>query len=87
MHTKDYVIQRTGLLLVDPYNDFLSPTGKLWPRAKEVAEEVNLLTNLKSVVDAARQSGIRFFVVPPSSLGTGRLHPLEAPDSQTARHG
>jgi hypothetical protein len=29
MHTKDYVIERTGLLLVDPYNDFLSPTGKL----------------------------------------------------------
>ena len=64
MHTKDYVIERTGLLLVDPYNDFLSPTGKLWPRAKEVAEEVNLLSNLKSIVDAARQSGVRIFVVP-----------------------
>jgi len=64
MHTKDYVIERTGLLLVDPYNDFLSPTGKLWPRAKEVAEEVNLLSNLKSIVDAARQSGVRVFVVP-----------------------
>ena len=64
MHTEDYISEKTGLLLVDPYNDFLSPTGKFWPRAKEVAEEVNLLTNLKSIVDAARQSGVRIFVVP-----------------------
>jgi nicotinamidase-related amidase len=26
----------TGLLLVDPYNDFLSEDGKLYPRTKEV---------------------------------------------------
>jgi nicotinamidase-related amidase len=43
-----YDSSRTGLLLVDPYNDFLSPAGKLWPQAEEVAEEVNLLSNLKS---------------------------------------
>jgi hypothetical protein len=36
MHTEDYVREKTGILLVDPYNDFLSPTGKLWPQAKEV---------------------------------------------------
>ena len=64
MHNEDYIREKTGLLLVDPYNDFLSPTGKLWPQAKEVAEEVNLLSNLKSIVDAARQSGVRIFVVP-----------------------
>jgi hypothetical protein len=43
MHTEDYISEKTGLLLVDLYNDFLSPTGKFWPRAREVAEEVNLL--------------------------------------------
>ena len=64
MHTEDYIRETTGLLLVDPYNDFLSPTGKFWPRAREVAEEVNLLTNLKSIVDTARQSGVRIFIVP-----------------------
>ena len=64
MHTEDYIRETTGLLLVDPYNDFLAPTGKFWPRTKEVAEEVNLLTNLKSVVDAARQTGVRIFIVP-----------------------
>src|SRR5262249_1294405 len=37
---------RIGLLLVDPYNDFLSEGGKLWPRVKEVAEQVGLIENL-----------------------------------------
>src|SRR5258707_7198235 len=64
MHTEDYIGEKTGLVLVDPYNDFLSPAGKLWPQAKEVAEEVNLLSNLKSIVDVARRSGIRIFSVP-----------------------
>ena len=64
MHTEDYISEKTGLLLVDPYNDFLSTKGKFWPRTREVAEKVNLLTNLKSIVDAARQSGVRIFVVP-----------------------
>jgi hypothetical protein len=36
MHTENYIREKTGLLLVDPYNDFLSPAGKLWPQAKEV---------------------------------------------------
>jgi nicotinamidase-related amidase len=64
MHSEDYGREKTGLLLVDPYNDFLSAKGKFWPRTREVAEEVNLLTNLKSIVDAARQSGVRIFIVP-----------------------
>jgi hypothetical protein len=64
MHTEDYIGEKTGLLLVDPYNDFLSPAGKLWPQAKEVAKEINLLSNLKSIVDVARRSGIRIFFVP-----------------------
>ena len=64
MNTVDYIRETTGLLLVDPYNDFLSEKGKFWPKTKEVAEKVKLLTNLKSVVDAARQSGIRVFIVP-----------------------
>ena len=45
---------RTGLLFVDPYNDFLSDGGKLWPMVKEVAEQVRLIGNLKAVVTTAR---------------------------------
>jgi len=37
----------TALLFIDPYNDFLSEGGKLWPRVKDVANEVGLLDNLR----------------------------------------
>jgi nicotinamidase-related amidase len=55
---------RTGILLVDPYNDFLSEGGKLWPHAKEVAEEVHLLDHLKTIIATARRQGIQIFFVP-----------------------
>jgi nicotinamidase-related amidase len=59
-----YEHARTGLLLVDPYNDFLSDGGKVWPRVKEVAEQVGLIDNLKAVVKAAREKGVQVFIVP-----------------------
>ena len=40
--------QRTALLLVDPYNDFLAEGGKLWPMVAEVATSVGLHDNLKT---------------------------------------
>ena len=54
----DYAANRTGLLLVDPYNDLLSDGGKLWPRAKAVAEAVDLLTHLRVLVEAARRISV-----------------------------
>jgi nicotinamidase-related amidase len=60
----DYASNRTGLLLVDPYNDLLSDGGKLWPQARAVAEAVNLLTHLRALVEAARRAGIVVFHVP-----------------------
>jgi len=59
-----YEASRTGLLLVDPYNDFLSEGGKLWPRVKEVAEQVGLIENLKAVVKTVREKNIQLFIVP-----------------------
>ena len=32
----------TAILLVDPYNDFLSEGGKLWPWVKDMAEQNKL---------------------------------------------
>ena len=49
-----YEPAHTGLLLMDPYNDFLSEGGKAWPLLKEVATEVGLLDNLRAVTSAAR---------------------------------
>jgi len=31
-------LDRTGLLIVDPYNDFISDGGKPWPRVRDVVE-------------------------------------------------
>jgi nicotinamidase-related amidase len=54
----------TAILLVDPYNDFLSEGGKLWPRVKAVAEEAMLLDHLRAVVSTARARGLKIFFVP-----------------------
>jgi len=54
----------TSILLVDPYNDFLSEGGKLWPRAKAVAEQVNLLDHLRAIVKVARDKGFKIYFVP-----------------------
>ena len=59
-----YASNRTGLLLVDLYNDLLSDGGRLWPQAKAVAETVNLLNHLRALVEAARRAGIMVFYVP-----------------------
>jgi nicotinamidase-related amidase len=53
-----------SLLLVDPYNDFLSEGGKLWPLLKEIAEEEHLLDHLRQIVTAVRAAQIQVFVVP-----------------------
>jgi nicotinamidase-related amidase len=55
---------RTALLFVDPYNDFLSEGGKLWPRVKGVAHEVGLLANLRTITGAIRKADIQIFIVP-----------------------
>ena len=41
-----YAPETTTLLLVDPYNDFLSEGGKTWPRVKEVAAQVHLCSTI-----------------------------------------
>jgi len=50
---------RTALLVVDPYNDFLSEGGKLWPRLKEVAESRQLIPHLRETLAAARACEVR----------------------------
>jgi nicotinamidase-related amidase len=55
---------RTALLLVDPYNDFLSEGGKSYPKLKPIADEVGLLDNLRSLDRAIRDAGIQVAIVP-----------------------
>jgi nicotinamidase-related amidase len=64
MTTPTYVPATTGLLLIDPYNDFLSEGGKLFGMARAVAESVRTVAHLKAVVGACRKAGITIFFVP-----------------------
>jgi len=51
----------TGLLMIDPYNDFISEGGKIWDRLKGVAEANGCIPNMLKVLNAARAAGIRVF--------------------------
>lgn len=64
MNQLKYERKNTALLFIDPYNDFLSEGGKIWPRVKEIAEANNLLDNLRTIVKSVRQAGIQVFIVP-----------------------
>ncbi|MGF6840572.1 nicotinamidase-related amidase [Paraburkholderia youngii] len=59
-----YHTNSTALLFVDPYNDFLSEGGKVWPFVKDVAAQVGLLDNLRAINSAVRRAGIRVVYVP-----------------------
>jgi ureidoacrylate peracid hydrolase len=56
-----YDKQLTALLVIDPYNDFISEGGKLWDRLKGVAEGNKCVPNMMQVLDAARKADIRVF--------------------------
>lgn len=53
----------TALLVIDPYNDFISEGGKAWDRLKAVAEANQCVPHMVQVLEAARRSGIRVFYV------------------------
>ncbi|MER9974080.1 isochorismatase family cysteine hydrolase [Mesorhizobium sp. M0085] len=51
----------TALLVVDPYNDFISDGGKIWPRIRAVAEANGCVPHMLQVLNAARQAKLRVF--------------------------
>ena len=51
----------TGLLVVDPYNDFISEGGKIWPRIQAVAEANNCVPHMLEVLTAAREAKLPVF--------------------------
>ncbi|BBY40446.1 hypothetical protein MMAN_45800 [Mycobacterium mantenii] len=53
--------RRPGLPLIDPYNDFISPGGKVWDRLQGVIESNDCVTHMKQVLDAARGANLRVF--------------------------
>jgi nicotinamidase-related amidase len=84
---------RTALLVIDPLNDFISEGGKLWPYAKDVAERVSLVPNLRRLLAAGREAGLSIVYVPhhrsepgefdgwrylcPTHVGAKNIRPFE----------
>src|ERR1700758_4058605 len=61
MNTPTYDKSISALLVVDPYNDFISDGGKIWPRIKAVAEANGCVPNMVKVLNAARAAKLRVF--------------------------
>ena len=73
----------TAYLLIDPYNDYLSEGGKIWPRVELVATQVGLLDYLgaptpQSRRRAYRSSSCRIAARPPSGDCENWDHPNPA---------
>ncbi|HKE83294.1 MAG TPA: isochorismatase family cysteine hydrolase [Vicinamibacterales bacterium] len=61
MNTTGYDPNITALLVIDPYNDFISEGGKLWDRLKGVAEANDCIPHMMAVLAAARNARLRVF--------------------------
>jgi nicotinamidase-related amidase len=85
-----YDPSRTAVLLVDPYNDFISEGGKIWPDIEPLATEIGLLANLRTVVGAARDSGVLLVFVPHHQWVPGDFetwdHLIQSQRRIAARH-
>ena len=56
-----YNKQLTALVVIDPYNDFLSEGGKIWDRIRAVAEANECIPHMLQVLNAARKAELRVF--------------------------
>ncbi|HWZ70869.1 MAG TPA: isochorismatase family cysteine hydrolase [Casimicrobiaceae bacterium] len=61
MMSLTYDKRLTALLVIDPYNDFISAGGKVWGRLKAVAEANGCVPHMAQVLNAARKAGLRIF--------------------------
>lgn len=59
-----YEPELTGLLIVDPYNDFLSEGGKLYELSRSTLEANDVVEHMRQVLAAARAAGMQVFIAP-----------------------
>src|SRR5258708_27494038 len=64
MTSATYQKKNTALLIVDPYNDFMSEGGKLYAATKPTADSVGFYQNMRKPIPAVRAAGIQVFIVP-----------------------
>ena len=61
MRDTTYPADSTALLIIDPYNDFISEGDKIWSRISAVAEANHCVQHMLEVLQAARNAGLRVF--------------------------
>src|SRR5262245_26518700 len=61
MNKVTYEKASTALLVIDPYNDFISEGGKLWNGVKAIAEANQCIAHMLQVLTAARKAKLRVF--------------------------
>jgi ureidoacrylate peracid hydrolase len=59
-----YEPELTGLVIVDPYNDFLAEGGKLYELSRTTLEANNVVENMRQLLAAARARGVQVFIAP-----------------------
>ena len=64
MTTTTYAADRSALLIVDPYNDFMSQGGKLYEATRETAEAVGFYDHMRTLMPAIRAARLQVIIVP-----------------------
>ena len=54
----------TGIVLIEPQNDFLKPGGTMYQYIKEQLAKRNVIGNLQRLLAGARQKQVKIFYVP-----------------------
>ncbi|RDW69605.1 putative nicotinamidase-like amidase protein [Coleophoma cylindrospora] len=77
---------KTAIVILDPYNDFLHPEGKLYHLLAESIKDTDTITHLKDLVATARKHKIPIYYglhqqCRPGFLA-GWLHPTASQQSQ-----
>ncbi|CEJ87320.1 hypothetical protein VHEMI04377 [[Torrubiella] hemipterigena] len=55
------MIPNTAIVLIDPLNDFLHPSGKLYPLVKDSLEAYDALNHIKQVIAAGRAANVPIY--------------------------
>lgn len=64
--------KRTALVITDPQNDFLSPSGATWGLVGESVQENGTVEHIEALMKAAKSSGCEIFVSPHYYYPTDR---------------
>src|SRR6476620_11363901 len=83
----EYNKNDTAVVIIDPQNDVLSPTGKNWDAVGASVTENNTVQHLVDILAAAKATGFGVFISPhyfyPTDSGWAFNGPLEADEFRT----